>query len=210
MSPPAPLPQAQSPGAAFLPPAGDAAAALPRSALEARMRRVVQDNYAFLWRTLRRLGVPEASVEDAAQNVLCVLARRLGEVPPSSERSFLIGTAIRVASDARRGARRRREDPADDPAAHVAHPGPSPEQSARESDARRVLGDILDAMPDELRAVFVLFELEELPLAEVATLLELPGGTAASRLRRAREHFQAAAERFRAVERRMSGEGGPR
>ena len=179
-----------------------------RGEVELRMRRIVEESYAFLWRTLRRLGVPDAQVEDAAQSVLCVAARRLADVQLGSERSFLIGAAIRVASDARRSARRRREEPAEDPAAHVAHPGASPEQTAGDQEARRILGEILDGMPDELRVVFVLFELEELPLAEVATLLAIPGGTAASRLRRAREHFEAAARRVQAVQRRMAREGG--
>jgi RNA polymerase sigma-70 factor (ECF subfamily) len=53
-------------------------------------------------------------------------------------------------------------------------------------------------MPLELRAVFVLFELEQIKVAEIATMLGIPEGTAASRLRRAREHFQDAVRRLEA------------
>ncbi|MFT3771354.1 MAG: sigma factor-like helix-turn-helix DNA-binding protein [Minicystis sp.] len=53
-------------------------------------------------------------------------------------------------------------------------------------------------MPLDLRAVFVLFELEQATMAEIAAMLDLPPGTVASRLRRAREHFQAAARRIAA------------
>jgi RNA polymerase sigma-70 factor (ECF subfamily) len=70
-----------------------------------------------------------------------------------------------------------------------------------------LLDEVLDAMTMDLRTVFVLFELEELPTAEIARLLEIPVGTAASRLRRAREEFHVLAKRVRA---RLSFRGGPR
>ena len=52
-------------------------------------------------------------------------------------------------------------------------------------------------MPLDLRTVFVLFELEELTMAEIAELLGLAPGTVASRLRRARQDYGAAVHRLR-------------
>src|SRR5690242_17321725 len=72
-----------------------------------RLRALQEEHFEFLWRSLRRLGVPEADVDDAVQQVFLVAARR--EILPGSERSFLFATALRVASHARRTLRRRRE-----------------------------------------------------------------------------------------------------
>jgi RNA polymerase sigma-70 factor (ECF subfamily) len=65
-----------------------------------------------------------------------------------------------------------------------------------------VLQEVLDQMPLELRAVFVLYEIEELTMAEIAEAVGIPPGTAASRLRRARESFHAIVRRLRAAQRR--------
>jgi RNA polymerase sigma-70 factor (ECF subfamily) len=62
------------------------------------------------------------------------------------------------------------------------------------------LDEVLDALPMDLRAPFVLFELEELSTAEIAAMLSVPAGTVASRLRRAREEFRAIVARVRARE----------
>src|SRR5690349_13452856 len=68
----------------------------------ARMPAIVGAGHDFIWRLLRRLAIPEASVDDATQQVFCVLSRRVDDVKPGSERSFLFGAALRVASDRRR------------------------------------------------------------------------------------------------------------
>jgi RNA polymerase sigma-70 factor (ECF subfamily) len=168
-----------------------------------RLRRIVDAHYDFLWRSLRRLGVPEASVEDAAQQVLVVLSRRLGSVAEGSERSFLFGTAMRVAADVRRTMRRHPENATaieDDALEALAHPGPGPDAALDEQRARVLLQRILDAMPEEQRAVFILFELEEMSTPAIAGMLGVPLGTAASRLRRARDFFAQSVSRHRARE----------
>ena len=78
---------------------------------EGRMRRIIAEHYPFLWRSLRRLGVADAVLEDAGQQVLLVMARRLAEIRVSAERPFLFSAAVRVAADSRRSARRRRRSP---------------------------------------------------------------------------------------------------
>ena len=89
---------------------GDASKSLPHMLVPradarddtARLAAAVRANYPFLWRSLRRLGLQAADVDDAAQQVLSVFARRLRDVEVGAERAFLFQTAVRVASDARR------------------------------------------------------------------------------------------------------------
>ena len=156
-------------------------------------------HYASIWRLLRRLGVRPAQLDDAAQEVFWVAARRLADIRSGSESSFLYGVALRIAAHETR--RERAAPPiADvDALSAVADLAPSPEEQLDARRARRLLDWVLDRMPLELRAVFVLFELEGLEVREIAALHELPVGTASSRLRRAREEFSALAKRARAT-----------
>lgn len=168
-----------------------------------RIAGLVREHYGFVWRLLRRLGLREGDADDAAQQVFLVAAGRLRGVERERERSFLYGVALNVGARARRSQQRRREEPLD-----AAGEGMSPEPSAEQLLERRQARDALDAllgeMPDELRVVFVLYELEELSTPEIAELCEVPLGTAASRLRRAREDFEQRVARLEA-RRRFSG-----
>ena len=166
-------------------------------ALDARLRGVVRAHYNSLWRFLRRMGIPEGQVEDATQQVLLVFARRAADVDEDAERPFLFGTALRVASDVRRKLRDGREIA--DPAALFRHADPAPdaERQLGDKELRRCLDHLLGELPPEHRAVFVLAELEELTMAEIARLLAIPPGTVASRLRRAREIFAEKASELR-------------
>src|SRR5690242_1976376 len=78
-----------------------------------RMRSLLEAHFVFIWRLLRRFGVPENDVDDAAQQVFIVAWNKLGDIPVSTERSFLFGTALRVAASFRRRLRRRGEIDAD-------------------------------------------------------------------------------------------------
>jgi RNA polymerase sigma-70 factor (ECF subfamily) len=160
----------------------------------ARVRTLVTAHFDFVWRSLVRLGVPRADAEDALQQVFLVASGKVGEIEPGRERAFLFGTALRIASRARRTHQRRREVLDGEPAERL-DPSPGAEELVDRARARAELEAILDGMPIELRAVFVLFELEQMTMAEIAATLDLPAGTVASRLRRAREDFQAAARR---------------
>jgi RNA polymerase sigma-70 factor (ECF subfamily) len=163
---------------------------------EVRLRAAVTAHYEVVWRTLRRLGVEERSVEDASQQVLIVLARRLDEVRPGAERAFMLASAARVAADARKKVRRAREELGDEAATARASQGPAVDELIDQGRARDLLDVVLGELPDELRCVFVLFELEELTMVTIAEMLAIPPGTVASRLRRARELFEAAAARL--------------
>lgn len=164
-----------------------------------RLRVAFDQHFDYVWRLLRRLGVREASVDDAAQQVFLTLSAKLSQVAHGKERAFLTGTAFRVASNQRRGERRSSELLAEEPIARAVDPTPNPEELLDASRQRVWLDRTLDRLPIELRAVLVLFELEDLTAPEIAQLLELPVGTVASRLRRARQLFLEAAEELRAT-----------
>lgn len=156
---------------------------------EQRLRRMFDDYFDFTWRSLRRFGLREDAADDAVQRVFLIASRKLDAIHPGSERSFLFATALRVASDVRRSAPYRREVLQADPAAAL-EGGVRPDEVLDQRRARAMLDDALGALDDDLRVVFALFELEELTSAEIAVLLDLPPGTVASRLRRARVAFK--------------------
>jgi len=158
---------------------------------DARITAMFNDHVDFIWRSLRRLGVPEAGVDDATQEVFMVASRRLDAIELGKEKSFLFGTAVRVASDARRGAGRRRDRVADDEQPDIADPSPRADELVDRKRARALLDEIIAGLPDETGPVFVLYELEGMTMAEIASVLSLAPGTVASRLRRAREHFDS-------------------
>jgi RNA polymerase sigma-70 factor (ECF subfamily) len=166
------------------------------------LAKLVSDHLPFVWRLLRRCGVPPAEVDDAAQRVFLIANEKLASIRPGSERSFLIAVAMRVASHARRANQRR--EAAHQRFSEYQAACPAPDGLAHLAEARDLLDRVLDGMPDDLRSVFVLFELEQLTISEVAELLELPRGTVATRLRRARMAFQVAAK---SIEARTKGGG---
>jgi RNA polymerase sigma-70 factor, ECF subfamily len=163
----------------------------------ARVTRVAQEHLDFVWRCLRRFGVPAADADDAAQQVFLVAADKLSDVPVDRERAFLFATAARVAANARRSIRRRQS--AYDSLSHVPEaPSVSQDELSDQLRARALLDQVMADMPEDLREVFVLFEIEEVSIQDIATTLEIPIGTVGSRLRRARQAFQQAVTRHRA------------
>lgn len=173
-------------------------------AFHARLRELAAEHYEFVWRSLRRLGVRPPETDDAAQRVFLVLAQKLSSIQADKERSFVFGIVMRVAANVRRdlATAREREVAESDSPESVAH-GPTAETAVTRAEERATLDAILARIPEERRAVFVLFEIEELTVTEIAELLGLPVGTVATRLRRARQEFQAAVARLHA-----RGQGG--
>jgi RNA polymerase sigma-70 factor, ECF subfamily len=163
----------------------------------ARVTRVAQEHLDFVWRCLRRFGVPAADADDAAQQVFLVAADKLSDVPVERERAFLFATAARVAANARRSIRRRQS--AYDNLSHAPEePSVSQDELSDQLRARALLDQVMADMPDDLREVFVLFEIEEISIQDIAATLEIPVGTVGSRLRRARQAIQQAVTRHRA------------
>jgi RNA polymerase sigma-70 factor (ECF subfamily) len=164
-----------------------------------RVRAAVDAHYDGVWRFLRRMGVADRDAEDATQQVLLVFSQRLSTVKAGAERSFLFGTALRVAADYRKARSRQRAVLVEDAGASDGeHPAPGALHALVERELLACVDQVLGAMPAELREVFVLADLEELTMAEVARVLSIPPGTVASRLRRARAVFQENALALRA------------
>jgi RNA polymerase sigma-70 factor, ECF subfamily len=173
---------------------GEPRAEMPRAERDARMGAMVAAHFDMVWRAVKRLGVPAGGVDDAAQEVFIVAARKLADIEIGRERAYLLGVAVRVASDARRAARRRGEIPIDAApelgTAAAPAGGVSAEAALDQQRLRDALGALLVRMPEEMRETFVLFEIEELNAAEVAAALGIPVGTVASRVRRARDFIR--------------------
>lgn len=166
----------------------------PASAAAGRLNELVRAHVPFVWRALRRLGLSPADADDATQRVMLVLADRLADVDPGAERAFLSRTLTRMASRAHRTERRHPVAPLPDADAYP-HRVPGPDVLLEQRRAREELDALLSEMPFDLRAAFVLFEIEGCTQPEVAQALGVPRGTVASRLRRAREDFARRARR---------------
>jgi RNA polymerase sigma-70 factor (ECF subfamily) len=158
------------------------------------LAEIFREHAPFAWRALRRLGVPESDVEDVCQEVFVVVHRKLGEFQGrSSLRTWIYGICARTASDYRRSGRVRREIVTDSP--------PDAPHEAAQHDvvalrqARVTLDRILDQLDDDKRSVFVLYEIEELTMNEVAEALACPLQTAYSRLHAARKLVEGAIAR---------------
>lgn len=168
-----------------------------RPGAEARFVAIVREHYAFAWRVLRRFGLSKTDADDAAQQVFLVMSQRIDEVAPPKERAFLFRTATYVAAKVYRARRRRPETPAED-CEESEDAAPQPDELVDRRRARELLDRLLSEMPHDLKSVIVLFELEGLTMSEIADALEVPPGTVASRLRRARAELAARVARARA------------
>lgn len=152
-----------------------------------------------VWKSLHRLGVRGPDLEDMLQEVFVVVHRRLDSYDGVTRlTTWLFGICLRVASAYRRRGYRRHEGNAEAVSDEMSAPGVSPEDAAARRQATEHLVRILDEMDPEKRAVFVMFELEQLPSAEIAELLGVPVGTVYSRVHAARRVFAEAAAKLRA------------
>lgn len=155
----------------------------PRPTFEAVYRAQV----GFVWRSLRRMGVAEAEIEDAAHEVFMVVHRRLADFDGRAAiTSWLYAIARGVASNRRRGADRheRRVALAPPPPASV-DPGEQLERTRAVAAVERFLA----GLAPEQRLVFELFEIEGLRAAEIAASIDLNVNTVYTRLRAARLRF---------------------
>lgn len=153
-------------------------------------REIFEANARFVWRSLLSLGVSENDVPDASQQVFVTLSSKLGQLAADcSVRTFAYGICLRVAADFRNRAHLRREQLCavlpEPPAAA------SQEGLLSQREALRRLRQALDQIEPVQRDVFVLYEIEELPMAEVAQAVGCPLQTAYSRLHAARRAVAA-------------------
>jgi RNA polymerase sigma-70 factor (ECF subfamily) len=162
------------------------------------VRSIFDQHFEFVWRSLRRLGVPEADVDDALQEVFVVVHRKLPEFQARSKvTTWLYGICFRVASEHMRKVYAHRED-VTDAVPDGPDPNDGPEERMQGREARERLDEVLSQLDPDRRAVFVLYEIEELPVETIAEIVSVPVGTVYSRLRAAREEFEKAIARLRA------------
>ena len=153
-----------------------------------------QREFDYLCRTLRRLGVAPADLEDEAHEVFLVLSRKWADYDPTRPlRPYLFGIAYRVVAARRR--RRAREHPLG--THEVEDPAPHPDQVIESARARELVLRALARVPLPRRAVLVMHDIEELPMRVITATLSVPLFTGYSRLRKARREFEAAVEALR-------------
>lgn len=163
------------------------------------VREVFDAHFDFVWRSLRRLGVREADVDDVLQEVFLVVHRKLPEFGGRSRlTTWLFGICFRVAREHSRRAYVRREEASDVLPEITTEPEASPEELYAGRQARERLDELLAHLDPDKRAVFVLYELEQLPVEEIAESVGVPVGTVYSRLKSARQDFDQALLRLRA------------
>jgi RNA polymerase sigma-70 factor (ECF subfamily) len=162
-----------------------------------RLKSAVLAHYGGVWRSVRRLGASASDADDIAQEVFFIFSRRLDDVEPSSEKRFLFRTAFRALLQSRRSFSRRREDIDEEIEQHH-DSAPSPEEQTVERERLATLDRLLQQLPFELRTVLTLCAIEQVTMRDAAEILEVPTGTIASRLARARERMEEIVRRERA------------
>jgi RNA polymerase sigma-70 factor (ECF subfamily) len=197
-----------------VPPVSEAAVALPRATDRASavdivpshgharprldVRSVFEQHFDFVWRAVRRLGVAESDVDDTVQEVFVVVHRKLPEFESRSKlTTWLYGICFRVASDHLRKVRLHREEITES-VPDAPDPSDTPEERLEGREARARLDEVLASLDTDKRAVFVMYEIDELPVETIAEIVGVPVGTVYSRLRAAREEFDRAVARLRA------------
>jgi RNA polymerase sigma-70 factor, ECF subfamily len=181
---------------------------------QAALRRLYDSHFAFVWRNLRRMGVPAVLLEDATQDVFLVVHRRWSSFDAgwSSVETWLFGIVLRVARNHRRALKRRavwfvsgvdaNEAATLAPAESSGDAGPADVAEKREAVA--ILDRLLEALEDDKRAVLVLVDVEQLSVPQAAEALGANLNTTYWRLRAARKQFQRAVDRLQIAEERRT------
>ena len=168
-------------------------------AVEARVAEIFREHGRYAFRLLRRLGVPDADVDDVFQEVFVIVHRKLPDLDPNAVlRAWVYGICVRRAANYRKRNRARREIATEEAIERVEIDPTTPGEAIDARKAREILETILRGLPDEKREVFVLYEIEELPMQEVADAVGCPLHTAYSRLYAARKLIHEGIRRARA------------
>jgi RNA polymerase sigma-70 factor (ECF subfamily) len=168
------------------------------SALPLDVARIHDEHADFVWRSLQRLGVRSADLEDQLQEVFIVVHRKLAHFDHSARLStWLFAICLRVAASHRRRAHHRREELGLETSGNVgASDALDPENALARQQAIARLEAVLGSLGLERRVVFVMFEIEGIQAGTIAETLGIPVGTVYSRLSTARSEFNRALERL--------------
>jgi RNA polymerase sigma-70 factor (ECF subfamily) len=172
--------------------AGDA----PADAATLNLATIFRDHGQFIWLSLQRFGVRLPDLDDLAQDVFMVVHRKVARLDSRAPiRPWLFGICMRVAANYRRRRRWKVEMPSngrdDDRAADLR----LADDLLIKGEDRALAERALATLEVDKRAIFVMFEVEELPCAEIAELMNVPVGTVYSRLHAARRQLKEALAR---------------
>lgn len=159
-----------------------------------RFEDIFLENLQFVWRVMRRLGVQESDLEDVCQEVFMVVHRKLPEFEHRGTlRTWIFAICRRVAHTHRNRAHRRREVMSDAPLeiAITAIQSVNTERKQRLDQ----LDSVLNRLTEAKRLVYVLYEIEQLSMTEIAEMVGCPLHTAFSRLYAARRQVESAFKR---------------
>ena len=175
------------------PPAGATAEPCPTPVELPPFREIYQRYFEFVWSSARHLGTSPESLDDIVQEVFIVIHAKLHTIQrPESLRSWIYGVVRRTVSTHRRSRGSKETGSVQlDTLEQVALSGTTPLDAAEQTARLQVLSGLLSQMDEPKREVFILSELEEMTVPEIADALEIPVNTAYSRLRAARQAFDA-------------------
>ena len=178
----------------------------PDGSLAVSFAQAYEAHFDFVWRSARRLGVADASIDDVVQDVFVTVYRRLAEFEGRSQlRTWIFGILRHTVRDLRRTQRRKPTEAfTHEPETRDA----SPHEATLQREGTRLLHEVLESLDDDQREIFVLAELEQMSAPEIGLALEMNVNTVYSRLRAARMSFEAALKRLRSREQRMMRSGG--
>jgi RNA polymerase sigma-70 factor (ECF subfamily) len=162
---------------------------------------IYRDYFDFVWSVARRLGTPHESIDDLVQEVFIVIHAKLDTLErPEALRSWIYSIVRRTVSSQRRAKRANANLGIAAPLVDVVSREPTPLEHTEKHAGLELLARLMDELDEPKREVFALVELEELSIPEVAEALDIPLNTAYSRLRAARQAFEAALARHEARE----------
>lgn len=185
----------------------------PSSTLAPSIADVYARHFAYVWRCLRSLGVAEAQLEDAVQDVFVVVHRKLDAFDGQARlTTWLYEIALRVARKYRSRAAREAQQqgpspPSDAESGPVAISTENPqfEHELDCSDRLALAREALAALSHAKREVFVLACVEQRSAPEIAELTGIPTNTVYSRIRAAKAAFSSELTRLQARRTRTSG-----
>lgn len=163
-------------------------------------KELYRQYFNFVWSSARRFGVQPSGMDDLIQEVFIVIHGRLHTLEkPEALRSWIYGVVRRIASNHRRAQRSTAETSTSTPGYPEAlSREPTPLEQVERNAALQLLTSLLDELDESKREIFGLVEVDELSVTEAAEMLDIPVNTAYSRLRAARQAFEAALTRHEA------------
>ncbi|HEY4106043.1 MAG TPA: sigma-70 family RNA polymerase sigma factor [Polyangiaceae bacterium] len=161
---------------------------------------IYRQYFDFVWASARRLGVPSEAMDDVVQEIFVVIHTKMHSIEkPDALRSWIYGVVRRTVSGHRRSRRAEVSNGRSlDAGTDAESPEPTPFEHTERNADLELLSTLLNELDEPKREVFALVEVDELTVPEAAEALQIPLNTAYSRLRAARQAFEAALGRHEA------------